>query len=96
MQQVLKAFVRPARAWVVAAELFDELFVSVDNAHAAFHVRLGREASSALTGSLESKAGRDGGHVRCVWDTSGQKASVYLTSIELPLLILLDGARAAV
>jgi len=75
MQQFLKTFVRPAWARVVAAELFDEFFVAVNNPHAAFDVRLGREASPALTGSLESKAGRDGDRVRSAWDTSEVKVA---------------------
>jgi hypothetical protein len=70
MQHFLKAAVRPARARVVAAELLDEFLVTVDDAEAALHVRLGREAATTLTGALESTAGRSADRGRCAWDTS--------------------------
>ena len=73
-QQFLKAFVRPARARIIAAELFDQLLVAVHDAQAALDVRLGREAAPAFTHPLESRAGRDtdlpNDPVRVAWDTS--------------------------
>jgi hypothetical protein len=67
MQQFLKALARAARARVVSAELFGQLFVAMDDACAALDVCFGGETAAALTGSLESKVGRN----RWVaWDTS--------------------------
>jgi hypothetical protein len=70
MQHFLKAPVGPARARIVSAELFDQLLVAVNDPDAAFNVRFGREAATALTGALESRAGRDANRVRDAWDTS--------------------------
>ncbi|MBC7782339.1 MAG: hypothetical protein H7144_00750 [Burkholderiales bacterium] len=73
MQQFLKAFVGPTRARVVAPELLNKLFLAMHDALASFHVRLGREAATALTGALESRAGRDTVHVGSARDTSKVK-----------------------
>jgi hypothetical protein len=72
MQQLLKAAVRPARARVVAAELFEQILPAVDDADAALHVRLGRETAPALTRALESRARRGMRYLdrRCAWRTS--------------------------
>jgi hypothetical protein len=58
MQQFLKPAARIARAWVVAAELLEELFVAVHYAVTAFNASFGREALPALTRRLESSTGR--------------------------------------
>jgi hypothetical protein len=64
MQQFLKPAARAARTEVVASELLDELFVAAANgALATLHVRLGREASSALASALERR--RDDRSGRC-------------------------------
>jgi len=50
-----------ARTWIVAAELFHELLISMHEPETAFDLRLGREAFSTLAGDLESTVGR------CIW-----------------------------
>src|SRR5262249_18348157 len=52
----LEALAGAARAEVVAAELFGQLFVAVNDAHAALHFRLGREALAALAHRFEKNA----------------------------------------
>jgi hypothetical protein len=44
-----------AGAEIIAAEYFDQLFVAVDDAIAAFDGRLGREAFASLAHDLKSK-----------------------------------------
>ncbi len=69
MQQFLKPTAGIARAWVVATELFEKLFVSVHHAIAAFDSGFRREALLTFTCRLETKTGR--GVVICVsWHTS--------------------------
>jgi hypothetical protein len=58
MQQFLKSARRAAWTQVVAAELLVELFVDVNDAVAALHVRFGREPAAALTRALESRRRR--------------------------------------
>ncbi len=58
MQQFLKPAAGVARAGVVAAELFDELFAAVHDAEAALDLGFGWEAFPAFTGRLESRIGR--------------------------------------
>jgi hypothetical protein len=73
-QQFLKPFVGAAGARVVAAELFEELFVAVNDARAAFYVGFGGVASAAFAGGFKSRSGRN--IARCdrragfAWDTS--------------------------
>ena len=67
MQHFLKAFARSARAWVVAAELFQKLLVAVNDPQPTLHMGLGRIAPAALTGALESTADRS---LPDAWDTS--------------------------
>jgi hypothetical protein len=55
MQQFLKPAGGTARAWVVATELFSQLFVAMDNAEAAFDLRFRRETFTALAGALEKR-----------------------------------------
>src|SRR5262249_18598151 len=50
---ILEALAGAAWAEVVAAELFGQLFVAVNDAHAALHFRLGREALAALAHRFE-------------------------------------------
>jgi hypothetical protein len=67
MQHFLKAFIGAARAWIVAAELFEEFFIAVYDAKPALDVRFGRIAATTLTGALESSVDRS----RCfAWKTS--------------------------
>jgi len=69
MQQFLKPTAGIARAWVVATELFEKLFVSAHNAVTAFDSGFRREALLTFTRRLETKTGR--GVVICVsWHTS--------------------------
>lgn len=70
MQQALKPASRAARAKVVAAELFGQLDVAVDDAHAAWacslDVGFGREGIPPLTRDAESWGGcRD--RDACAW-----------------------------
>ena len=60
MQHRLKASTRATGAGIVASEFFDKLLVAVDDAVAAFHVGLGREAPTPLTGALESRGVPEG------------------------------------
>ena len=46
----MKAFVGAAGAGVVSAELFEELFVAVDDPGAAFYLGFGGEAFAAFAG----------------------------------------------
>lgn len=69
-QQFLKAFAGAAGAGVFSAKLFEQFLVAMNDPHAAFDVRLGRVAAPALTGALESRAGR-AGVTGFAWDTSG-------------------------
>jgi hypothetical protein len=57
-QQRLKPAAGSTDTGIVAAELFQQFFVAVDDAIAALHVRFGRETAPALTASLESSASR--------------------------------------
>jgi hypothetical protein len=50
-----------ARTWIVAPELFDDLFLAVHEPGTAFDLRFRREAFPPLAGDLESTVGR------CVW-----------------------------
>jgi hypothetical protein len=45
----LKAAAGAAGTWVIAAELFAQFFVAVNDAIASSDVRLGRESFAALT-----------------------------------------------
>jgi hypothetical protein len=53
MQQRLKPVAGIARAKVVAAELFAQLFFAADDALATLDVGFGRETLSTFTGALE-------------------------------------------
>ena len=68
---VLKMAARVAGAWVVAAELLDELFVPIYNLLPSFDSSLGRETAFTLACCLETKTGR-GVCVSCSWHTSGK------------------------
>jgi hypothetical protein len=39
MQHLLKPATGTARAWIVAPEFFEQLFVAMDDPHAALHAR---------------------------------------------------------
>jgi hypothetical protein len=54
MQQFLKPASGIAGAGIIATELLRQLFVTVNDAAAAFDAGLGREALLSLTGRLES------------------------------------------
>ena len=59
MQHFLKPASRAADARIVSAELFDQLFVAVDDAVAALDVRLGRITGAAFARARKSwEAGR--------------------------------------
>jgi hypothetical protein len=70
MQHFLKAFVRSAWARIVSAELFDQLFVSMDDANAALYMRFRRESAATFTRALESRADRRIDRVDGARDTS--------------------------
>jgi len=57
MQHFLKPFIRSARAGIVSAELFEKLFIGVDDALAAFDVCSGRVTPAPFAGALKSRAG---------------------------------------
>lgn len=57
-QHRLKQPPRPARAWVIATQLLDEFFFSMDEAEPAFHLRFGRVALTALAGDLKRSPDR--------------------------------------
>ena len=60
MQQRLKFLPRTAWAWVIAAELFDQLlFAATHEAQAALDARLAGEALTALGRHLETRARLD-------------------------------------
>jgi len=72
----LKAAARVAGAKVVAAQLFDELFVAVDDAVTTLDTGLRGVALAAFASRLENRRGRRGrGWWWGVWDTllSGEK-----------------------
>jgi hypothetical protein len=54
MRHFLKPASRAADTAIVAAELFDELFVAVHDAVAALDVRLGRESRAAFARGRKS------------------------------------------
>ncbi len=56
MQQRLKAAARATGAGIVTSQFLDKLLVAVDDALAAFHVGLGREAPAAFACALKSRA----------------------------------------
>ena len=58
MQQFLKPTAGQARAGIVAAELFDQVLVTVHDPVAALDVRLGREATPTLARRFETETGR--------------------------------------
>ena len=58
MQQFLKPAAGVARAWIVAAELFEELLVTVHDAMTAFDPGFRGEAFPAFTRRLETGIGR--------------------------------------
>src|SRR5262250_944202 len=59
MQQRLKSLPRTARAWIVAAELLDQLLLSAsDKPQPALDARLAGETLTPLRRPLESRAGR--------------------------------------
>ena len=60
MQQRLKPATGTAGAWIIAAELLNELLVTAYDAIAALDASLGREALTALTRDLESTRLRGG------------------------------------
>jgi len=63
MQQFLKTPPGMAGAGVVAAELFEQLFVAVDDADAALDARFGRVAFAAFAAYFKSSGPRCG----CSW-----------------------------
>ena len=69
MQQSLKPTAGAARAWVIATELLEKLFVRVHDAVTALDPGFGREALPAFTRCLETKIGR-GVWVWVSWHTS--------------------------
>jgi hypothetical protein len=63
-QHRLKAASRPARARIIATQLFDQLLVAVHDALPALYARLRREAVSTLAGPLKRTILES---VDCVW-----------------------------
>ena len=59
MQQFLKPAGGTARAGIVAAEFFPQLFVTMDNAEAAFDLCFRWEPFTALAGALEKRGRPD-------------------------------------
>lgn len=49
----LEALAGATRTWVVATELFDQLFIAVDDADAAFDLRLAVESPSDVCSSAQ-------------------------------------------
>jgi hypothetical protein len=64
MQQFLKPATRPARAWVVAAELLEKFLVAVDDPVSALYARFGGIAALTLARGLETEI------ARCAWTFS--------------------------
>jgi len=58
MQQCLKPAPGTAGAWIVAAELFEKLFIPVHDAMPAFDSGFGRVALPTLARGLETRTGR--------------------------------------
>jgi hypothetical protein len=58
MQQFLKTPPGLARAWIVAAQFLEQLFVAVDDPHSAFDARFGWIASPAFAAHFKSSGPR--------------------------------------
>jgi hypothetical protein len=58
MQHFLKAAARPARARIVAAKLFFQPLVAVDDAQASLDLRLGRKPAPSFVHWLERAKSR--------------------------------------
>ncbi len=56
---MLELLAAAARAWIVAAELFEKLLLAVNDAQALLDLRFRWEPFPALTGALEKRARRD-------------------------------------
>jgi hypothetical protein len=56
MQHFLKPFTRTAWAGVVTSQLFEQFFIAVNDAVAAFDLRFGGEALPPLAHDLKSTA----------------------------------------
>jgi hypothetical protein len=69
MQQRLKSLSRAARAKIIAAELFAQLDVAMNEAPAALDVGLGWERLPPLTRDVESRGGRRNRDA-CAWQAS--------------------------
>jgi hypothetical protein len=69
MQQCLKAASGAAWAWIVPAQLLDQLFLAMDDAISPLDLRLRGETSSTFAHRLESKR-PDGDHIPYAWRTS--------------------------
>jgi hypothetical protein len=76
---VLETAAAAAGAEVVAAELFFEQFVAVDDSDADFNVRFRGVAVTAFAHRLESRGLRS---VGCAWDTSVEKDSLVVAGHE--------------
>ena len=59
MQQFLKPAGGTARTGIVAAELFPQFFVAMNDAEAAFDLCFRRETFTALAGALEKRGRPD-------------------------------------
>jgi len=69
MQHRLKPKARAAWTWVIATQLFNELFVPIHDAIAALDLSFGREALPAFASYLKTSVGR-GGSCMYAWHTS--------------------------
>jgi hypothetical protein len=54
MQQCLKAAAGAARAWIVAAQLFEQFFIAVDEPHATLDMGFGRVTLAAFAHRFKS------------------------------------------
>jgi hypothetical protein len=55
MQQFLKPTAGSARAWIIATELFEQFFVSMNHSAPALDLGFGREALLTLACDLETR-----------------------------------------
>src|ERR1700733_4881377 len=81
MQQCLKSPPRAARTQVIAAELFAQLDVAVDDAPASFDMSLRRERLPPLTRGVESRGDRRN-RGACAWDASNVAGEIKPASTQ--------------
>jgi hypothetical protein len=52
---MLELSIRPARAWIITPELFDQFLIATNYTHAALDLRFRWEPFTALAGALEKR-----------------------------------------